>query len=84
MLETKISIDKKIQEIRLEVMLNSLKTPKGITELHQLLQILCLDFDLETELEEKNLQEMTNEAIKNKRSSLEILINEDDVEVFVE
>jgi hypothetical protein len=84
MLETKISIDKKIQEIRLEVMLNSLKTTNGITELHQLLQILCLDFDLETDIEEKHLQEMANEATKNKRSMLEILINEDDIEVFVE
>jgi len=84
MLETKISIDKKLQKIKLEVDLNSLKNPKGITELHQLLQILCLDFDLETEIEEKNLQEMANEAVKNKKTHLEINISEDDLEVFVE
>jgi hypothetical protein len=84
MLETKISIDKKVQEIKLEVALTSLKTPKGITELYQLLQILCLDFDLVTDVEEKHLQEMANEAAKNKRATLEILINEDDIEVFVE
>ena len=74
----------KTKKIKLEVDLNSLKNPKGITELHQLLQILCLDFDLETEIEEKNLQEMANEAVKNKKTHLEINISEDDLEVFVE
>ena len=81
MLNLKISIAPDQTLTQIFINKKELQTPLQVEELFTLINILCLDFDLESGLELSDLQNSVNEC---RVEELEILISEEQVEIFVE